>query len=94
MDLTRRMFIKRSSVAVAVAGAAVSAMPLVVDAVATAGPEADAGTAALPETASMTEPVIARLADVGTGEVHIFVGTQQLTVNDPQLASLLYRASR
>jgi hypothetical protein len=91
MELSRRMFLKRSSAAVALAGAA-STVPFLSDVGETAAPAATS-TAALSETAGATEPVIAHLADLASGQVHLYVGTQHITVNDPHLASLLYRAS-
>jgi hypothetical protein len=42
----------------------------------------------------MSEPVVARVTDVSTGEIQMFFGTSSSTVNDPQLAASLVRAAR
>jgi hypothetical protein len=87
------MFLKRGSIAVAMAGLATST-PLLTEA--TTEPSAvDAGlTGALPEGAQLTEPVVAHLRDLGTGEINLFVGSRQVVLNDPKLAHALFRASR
>jgi len=38
--------------------------------------------------------VVAHLRDVQTGEVAIYTGDREITVNDKRLAALLYKASR
>jgi hypothetical protein len=86
--LSRRMFLKRGSIAVAMAGMATS--PLLTGATSEATTEA----AALPEGAQLTEPVVAHLRDLTTGEINVFVGSRQVVVNDPKLAHALFRASR
>jgi len=94
-DLSRRSFLKRGSVAVAMAGAA-TAMPALTEVL--SGPSAaETGAAAsteIPEGATLSEPVVAHLRDLTSGEVHLFVGSQQVVVNDPQLAHALFRATR
>jgi len=93
--LNRRQFLQKGSLAVAAASVA-SAVPgvatLLNDDLPTVGPEASAGV----ETAvpSMSEPVVARVTDVSTGEIQMFFGTNSATVNDPQLAARLVRAAR
>ena len=46
------------------------------------------------EHASITEPIVARVNDLATGEIQMFFGTQELTYNDPQLAARLFQATR
>jgi hypothetical protein len=83
------MFLKRGSIAVAMAGMATST-PLLTGATSEATTEA----AALPEGAQLTEPVVAHLRDLTTGEINVFVGNRQVVVNDPRLAHAIFRASR
>jgi hypothetical protein len=93
--LNRRQFLQKGSFAVAAAGVA-SAVPgvagLLSEDLTALGPETSAGM----ETAvpSMSEPVVARVTDVSTGEIQMFFGTSSSTVNDPQLATSLVRAAR
>jgi hypothetical protein len=93
VDLSRRSFLKRSSMAAALAGVATAA-PMLVTAGESAGPAGASAASEVPEAASMSEPVIAHLSSLASGEVNVYVGTRQVTVNDPHLASLLYHASR
>jgi hypothetical protein len=93
VELSRRNFLKRSSMAAAVAGVATAA-PMLIATGESAGPAAASAASELPEGASMTEPVIAHLRSLASGEVNVYVGTRQVTLNDPHLASLLFRASR
>jgi hypothetical protein len=91
--LSRRVFLKRGSVAVAMAGLATST-PLLTEA-ASQSPSLDAGvTSALPEGAQLSEPVVAHLRDLTTGEINLFVGSRQVVLNDPKLAHAIFRASR
>ena len=93
MALSRRTFLMRSSMAAAFAGVA-SAAPLLVTTAESAAPVTGAAASELPEGASLAEPVIAHLSDLGSGEINVYVGTRQVTINDPHLASVLYHASR
>ncbi len=93
--LNRRQFINRGTIAVAAAGVAAAAPGLSglfeADAPDLA-PAAEVGTEdAVP---SMSDPVVARVTDAGSGEVQLFFGKSSLTVNDPQLAARLVRAAR
>ena len=98
-QVSRRSFLRNSTLAVAGAGV-ISQVPLVSGLL---GPTAadvpaatDAATAAgADETAaSLTEPLVAHVRDLATGEIGIFNGTRQVVVNDPQLAARLARAAR
>lgn len=88
----RRRFLKRSSAAAAVVGVA-SAVPLSVAGASTrlsrAAPEVS-----VPEGSTLTEPVVAHLRDVQTGEVTVFAGAREITVTDKHLAALLFNATR
>jgi hypothetical protein len=93
VELSRRSFLKRSSMAAAVAGVATAA-PMLIATAESAGPAGASAASELPEGASLTEPVIAHLSSLASGEVNVYVGTRQVTINDPHLASLLFHASR
>ena len=99
-ELSRRVFLKGGTAAVVAAGtlSALPGLPALVGAVETQGP-ADAGEAqaALAEgesSLSMTEPLVAHVRDVATGEIGLFSGTREITVLDPRLAAALVRAVR
>jgi hypothetical protein len=80
--------------AVAMAGVATS-MPLLAEvATGPAGSEATTAGADLSETAQMSEDVVAHVRDLGTGELHLFVGERQIVLNDPALAHAIVRATR
>jgi hypothetical protein len=85
----RRDFLKHASVAAAVAGAAAAA-PLSFAEVA----GADEKPPSVPAGARVDQHVVAHLRDVQTGEVAIYAGDREITVNDKRLAALLYKASR
>ena len=40
---------------------------------------------------SISEPLIAHIRDLATGEIGLFSGTSEITVLDPQLAASLFR---
>jgi hypothetical protein len=95
--LSRRSFLTRGSILVAV-GSVASAVPglgslLQVseeDAPGVSGAATDAGTAG----AEMTSPLVAHVKDLQTGEISLYQGEQQVIYKDPALAARLYRASR
>jgi hypothetical protein len=99
--LTRRAFLWRGSVAAGVAGAVAavpglpallaSESPVATTAVETAAPDA---SALIPEGASLSEPLVAHVRDLSTGAIDLFVGNQQIALNDTRLASQLYRATQ
>ena len=96
-EVSRRIFLKGSSAAVVAAGAisAIPGLPAIIGMAETQGP-ADATTAeaAVTETESavMSEPLIAHIRDLATGEIGLFSGTREITLLDPQLAARLARA--
>ncbi len=99
-ELSRRVFLKGGTAAVVAAGAisAMPGLPALVGAVEAQGP-ADAGAAesAVAEgesSLSMTEPLVAHVRDLASGEIGLFSGTREITVLDPRLAAALARALR
>ena len=98
-EVSRRSFLKGGSAAIVTAGAisALPGLPAVVGALETQGP-ADAGAADAAVTdadgAAMSEPLVAHVRDLATGEIGLFSGAREVTVLDPQLAARLIRAAR
>jgi hypothetical protein len=96
-EFSRRFFLKTSSAAVIAAGAvsAVPGLPAAATAFETQAPaDAESAAAALAgsEGATLSEPVIAHVRDLATGEIGLFSGTREITVLDPQLAARLIKA--
>jgi hypothetical protein len=91
----RRVFLQRSSVAVAAAGVA-SAMPGLTSALTATEAEAPAAESAVAgeATATMTEPIVAHVRDLANGEIGLFSGTDEIVVHDPGLAHRIFNASR
>ncbi len=97
-QVSRRSFLRNSGLAVAGAGV-MSQIPLLsslVGATEADGPAAaDAATAGTDAgAASLTEPLVAHVRDLSTGEIGIFNGTREVVLKDPQLAARLFRAAR
>ena len=97
-EFTRRAFLVRTSVTAAAAGLAVAlpGAPALLTGAETEAPDAgDELAAATGESAgTMTEPLVAHVKDLSTGEMSIFSGTSEITYRDPQLAARLFQASR
>jgi hypothetical protein len=96
---SRRSFLKTGSAAAVAAGAISSlpALPALVGAVESQGPgdaNAAEGAVADAEPAALSEPLIAHVRDLATGEIGLFSGTRGITLIDPQLAARLARALR
>jgi hypothetical protein len=94
---SRRSFLKTGSAAVVAVGAISSlpALPALVGGVETQGPaDVDAAEATVTdaESATLSEPLIAHVRDLATGEIGLFSGTREITLLDPQLAARLARA--
>ena len=99
VQLSRRLFLLRSSIAAAAAGALATSPGLVGELLpegseATAADSATADAAASEAgTAEMSEPVVAHVKDLSTGEISLFSGTREVVLRDPQLAARLVRAA-
>jgi hypothetical protein len=91
--LSRRTFLKRGSVAVALAGAA-SSLPGLGDMTDASQAATGSAPAELPEGANLAEPMIAHVRDLGRGEISLFVGEREVVVTDPNLATRIFHASR
>lgn len=96
-SLSRRSFLKQSSLAVAGAGlvSSLPILPAVLGPAETAAPAAaTAAETELPEGAALAEPVVAHVKDLATGEINLFQGTRQVVYHDPHLAARLFNAAR
>jgi hypothetical protein len=88
------MFLARGSIAVAAASVA-SSVPKLVD-LADSGAQGAAAAVPenLPEGAALTEPILAHVRDLSSGEINLLVGEREVVLHDPQLVARLYQASR
>jgi hypothetical protein len=100
-EVSRRSFLRNSGLAVAGAGV-MSQLPFLGTLVGAGEADAPAATGAAEEVtagtgdgaASLTEPLVAHVRDLSTGEIGIFNGTREVVFNDPQLAARLFHAAR
>ena len=88
MNVSRRAFLSRGSLGVALAGAltVVPGMTTILRL-----PTTRSAKAGLPMTA---EPLVAHLRDLNTGEIALLAGTNKLVIRDIDLASRLSAAAR
>ena len=97
--INRRIFLTRSSMAVAAAGVA-SVVPGLTsglgasEAEAPAAESAIADSAIIGEAAAMTEPLVVHVRDLASGEIGLYSGTREVVVHDPGLASRIFNVSR
>jgi hypothetical protein len=92
--MNRRVFLTRSSMAVAAAGVASAVPGLTTGLVATEEEAPAAESAIAGEGAAMTEPLVVHVRDLASGEMGLYSGTREVVVHDPSLASRLFNASR
>lgn len=94
--VSRRTFLGRGSMAVAAAGvlSSVPGLSGLLSAGETEAPAADASVAGEAGAANLSEPLVAHVRDLSTGEISLFNGTREVIVRNPQLASQLARAIR
>jgi hypothetical protein len=103
-ELSRRLFLKRGSLTVAAAGflSAVPGMPSLL-----AGLESDSGEASgagasaaevgaggAGEAGSVDGTLIAHVKDLSTGEISVYLGENEYTYRDPDMAAKLLRVTR
>jgi hypothetical protein len=95
--LSRRTFLRRgtfTAAAVAVAGSVPGISTLLATTSAEA-PAVDTGfTDVAEEGGAMTEPLVAQVKDLTTGEISLFQGEREVTVRSPALARSLMSATR
>lgn len=94
-ELTRRTFLTRGSVAVAVGGVA-TAVPGLGSILGSAPAEAPEMNGALTEAeagaADLNGPLVAHVSDIRSGEISFYQGEGQVVFKDPSLVARLYRA--
>ena len=96
-DLSRRVFLKRGSLAVAATGAvaAVPGLPMLLSATEGDAPAAsNAAGSAAGETTGLTDTLVAHVKDLQTGEISLFLGEREVTYVDANLARFLHQAAR
>lgn len=86
--LSRRTFLTRGSIGVVLAGS-LAALPVIGTALKM--PFSSLASGARPP---MTEPLIAHVRDINTGEIAILFGPNKVIHRDPELAARLYAAAR
>ena len=95
--LSRRNFLRRgafTTAAVAVASSVPGISTLVATTAADA-PAVDTGVSdAADEAGALTEPLLAQVKDLGTGEISLFQGEREVVVHSPALARSLMSAAR
>jgi hypothetical protein len=95
--VSRRTFLGRGSLAVAAAGvlSSVPGLSGLLGAAETEAPGAEASVAGTEAgAANLSEPLVAHVRDLSSGEISLFNGTREVIVRDPQLANRLVRAAR
>jgi hypothetical protein len=95
---TRRAFLWRGSVAAGVAGA-VATVPGLPALLSTEAPEAaDTASETAPllpeEAASLTQPLVAHIRDLASGQMDLYIGDQQIAYTNRQLSAQLFRATK
>jgi hypothetical protein len=91
--LSRRMFLKRGSLAVAAAGA-LSAIPGLPALVSSSEVEAPSAGSVAGDAGALTEPLVAHVKDLQTGEMSLYVGEREVVYHDPRLAAVIRNAAR
>jgi hypothetical protein len=94
--VNRRDFLTRGSLTVAAAGL-VATVPGLTSALAMGESEAPAASDAVTAdeaVGTMSEPVVAHVRDLATGEIGVYSGTQEVVFRDPTLARRLFNATR
>ena len=95
--LSRRNFLRRgafTTAAVAVAGS-VPGISTLIATTAADSPAVDTEvTDAAENTGPLTEPLVAQVKDLSTGEISLFQGEREIVVHSPALARSLMSATR
>jgi len=86
-NLTRRSFLKQTSVSMATVGL-LSSLPA-----SAAIPHSPQDTTPEPPDVALSGPIIAHVTDVTTGEVSLLVGAREIIFRDPQLVARLLEAA-
>ena len=93
--LTRRTFLTRGSLAVAVGGVAtaIPGLGTILDSAPAEAPEINGAlTEAEAGAADLNGPLVAHVTDIRSGEISLYQGEGQVVLKDPSLAARMYRA--
>ena len=92
--VSRRGFIVKTSASVATIGMFAAAPTLAIESElpAITTPATSVAPAVSTDIAAITEPVIAHVSNLATGEISLLVGTQEIVYRDPELVQRLLRA--
>ena len=92
--VSRRGFIVKTSASMATLGMFAAAPVLAVESElpAITTPATSVAPALSTDAAAITEPVIAHVSNLATGEISLLVGTQEIVYRDPELVQRLLRA--
>jgi hypothetical protein len=97
-EFSRRMFLTRGSMGIAIAGAAaaIPGLPALLDAAEGDAPAVDSAVATAGSDGvapSLAEPLVAHVTDMQTGEISLFLGEREVVYNDPAMAARLLDAA-
>jgi hypothetical protein len=95
-SLSRRSFLHRgafTAAAVAVAGS-VPGLSGLVASTAPEAPAVDANVTEAADSGELTEPLVAQVKDLTTGEISLFQGEREVVVRSPELARSLLSAAK
>jgi|HubBroStandDraft_1064217.scaffolds.fasta_scaffold16305_4 hypothetical protein len=94
-QVNRRTFMKQASAAVGVVGAA-AVMPALPRALSTGGPlvAVPSQPSGVADGSKLDQPIVAHVANLETGEIHLYFGTRKVTHHDRGLAAQLYKATK
>ena len=94
--LSRRAFLRKGTVAAAAVGVAGTVLPGLSGLLASGASEAPAVEPAASEVegdaGALTQPLVAHVKDLGTGEISLFQGEREVVLRDPALARRLLSA--
>jgi hypothetical protein len=96
-DLSRRLFLKRGSLGVAVGlVSTVPGLPGLLTQVSSDAPAVDdaAAESTGADAAALSEPLVVHVKDIQSGEMSLYFGEREVAYRDPQLASRILRAAR
>jgi hypothetical protein len=96
-DLSRRVFLQRSAMtaaAIGVVGSVPGLSGLLAGSAAEA-PAVESGAAeAEGEAGALSQPLLAHVKDLSTGEISLFQGEREIVIRDPAIARSLFSAAR
>jgi len=94
--IDRRSFLVRGSAVIAAAGVATAVPSILTAGSATGAAEHKASVQAESPTLSgpPSDDLVAHIRDLGTGEIGLYTGEQEVVFHDQELAARLFNASR